>query len=81
MHMKSEWASFGCLVAAGTAVAGLRDRVQRPRHDVWGRDREPQIVEGAVQLPSDLVEHLLARDQIVCGNRRREPTRTRPRLV
>lgn len=48
-------------VAAGAAVAGAARRAG---------GAQAQVVEGAVQLAADLVEHLLAGDQIVCGHRR-----------
>lgn len=48
-------------VAAGAAVAGA---TRGPG------GAQAQVVEGAVQLAADLVEHLLAGDQIVCGHRR-----------
>lgn len=39
------------------------------RADPRGRRAlQPQVVEGAVQLRADLVEHLLAGDQLVCGH-------------
>ena len=49
-------------VAAGAALAGARGR--------HGRRAQPEVVERAVQLAADLVEHLLAGDQIVCGQQR-----------
>lgn len=49
-------------MAARAAVAGARGG-QRGR-------AQPEVVERAVQLATDLVEHLLAGDQIVCGQRR-----------
>lgn len=56
-------------VAAGAAVAGARE----PRR----LRLQAQVVEGAVQLASDLVEQLLAGDQIVCNRRNRQiPQRT-----
>lgn len=49
-------------MAAGAAVA-----------DAPGRGRgQAEVVEGAVQLATDLMEQLLARDQLVCGQLRRQ---------
>lgn len=59
MHVKSS-ASFVRSVAAGAAVA-------RARHGRRGR-LHAQVPERAVQLAADLMEQLLARDQIVCGD-------------
>lgn len=58
MHMSVEAAAS---VAARAALAGARGR--------HGGRAQTQVVEGAVQLATDLVEHLLAGDQIVCGHR------------
>lgn len=55
--MKSE---FVWSVAAGAAVAHARGRRRR--------SLQPEVRESAVQLAPDLVEHLLAGDQLVCGD-------------
>lgn len=53
----------GGLVAASASVAETRERR-------GGRRLQAEVLEGGVQLAADLVEHLLAGDQVVCGHRR-----------
>lgn len=58
MQVISEFAEAAS-VAAGTANTGAAD--------CGGRSLQAHVFESAVQLASNLVEQLLARDQIVCG--------------
>lgn len=62
MQMKSEELSRSMAASAPVADAHVRH----------GRRLQAQVVERAVQLAADLVEHFLARDQVVCGHRRRQ---------
>lgn len=50
------WSMAACATVADTA------------HRRWGRRLQSKINERAVQLPTDLVEQLLARDQLVCAD-------------